>query len=234
MITYASTWNWIFNLNTLLNVFWAGGWLLPCQTTNGCFRNYVHSTPLASKVHCSINGLENSSSPQYSKVQHLFGIAVGLFSAGVGLFLAGVGLFSATVGLRKSPPPTKKSPTPIEKSPPLAKKVLLWSKKVLLEKSPPPTNKVLLQWEKSPVAHTRNILRSSEYIFTHVLLDFGIFWKPGWFGRLPISLLLAASRVPTAPPELNFSTNFDSDSGKETLLPPMYNTWIIFHFWGVE
>ena len=63
--------------------------------------NLCISTPLASKVHCSINGLENSSSPEYSKVQHLFGIAVGLFSAGVGLF-------SATVGLRKSPPPTKK------------------------------------------------------------------------------------------------------------------------------
>merc|ERR1712037_887692 len=74
-----------------------------------------NSTPRASKVHCSINGLENSSSPKYSKVQHLFGIAVGLFSAGVGLF-------SATVGLRKSPPLAKKSPTPIEKSPPLAKK----------------------------------------------------------------------------------------------------------------
>ena len=83
------------------------------------------STPRASKVHCSINGLENSSSPKYSNVQHLFGIAVGLFPAGVGLF-------SVTVGLRKSPPPTKKSPTPIEKSPPLAKKVLLRSKKVLL------------------------------------------------------------------------------------------------------
>ena len=73
------------------------------------YKKYL-STPLASKVHCSINGLENSSSPKYSKVQHLFGIAVGLFSAGVGLF-------SATVGLRKSPPPAKKSPTPTEKSP---------------------------------------------------------------------------------------------------------------------
>ena len=190
-------------------------------------QNFGYSTPLASKVHCSINGLENSSSPKYSKVQHLFGIAVGLFSAGVGLF-------SATVGLRKSPPPTKKSPTPIEKSPPLAKKSPTLIEKSPTWKSPPPTNKVLLQWEKSPVAHTRNILRSSEYIFTHVLLDFGIFWKPGWFGRLPISLLLAASRVPTAPTEWNFSANFDSESGKETLLPPMYNTWIIFHFWGVE
>merc|ERR1712210_273317 len=88
-------------------------------------QNLRNSTPRASKVHCSINGLENSSSPKYSKVQHLFGIAVGLFSAGVGLF-------SATVGLRKSPPLAKKSPTPIEKSPPLAKKVLLRLKKVLL------------------------------------------------------------------------------------------------------
>merc|ERR550519_555522 len=84
--------------------------------------NMKSSTPLASKVHCSINGLENSSSPKYSKVQHLFRIAVGLFSAGVGLFLAGVGLFSATVGLGKSPPPTKESPPPIEKSPPLTQK----------------------------------------------------------------------------------------------------------------
>merc|ERR1719264_599910 len=74
-----------------------------------------HSTPRASKVHCSINGLENSSSLKYSKVQHLFRIAVGLFSAGVGLF-------SATVGLGKSPPPTKKSPPPVEKSPPLTQK----------------------------------------------------------------------------------------------------------------
>ena len=39
--------------------------------------NIVFSTPL-----------ENSSSPEYSKVQHLFGIAVGLFSAGVGLLCA--------------------------------------------------------------------------------------------------------------------------------------------------
>ena len=45
------------------------------------------STPLASKVHCSINGLENSSSTEYSKVQHLFGITVGLFPVGGGLFL---------------------------------------------------------------------------------------------------------------------------------------------------
>ena len=48
--------------------------------------DFVDSTPLASKVHCSINGLENSSSPKYSKVQHLFEITVGLFSFGVGLF----------------------------------------------------------------------------------------------------------------------------------------------------
>ena len=44
------------------------------------------SPPQASKVHCSINGLENSSSTEYSKVQHLFGIAVGLFPVGGGLF----------------------------------------------------------------------------------------------------------------------------------------------------
>jgi len=69
------------------------------------------STPPASKVHCSINGLENSSSTEYFKVQHLFGI-------GVGLFPVGGGLFSVTVGLRKSPTPIKK--------------VLLQSKKVLL------------------------------------------------------------------------------------------------------
>ena len=120
-------------------------WLLQRGVRRAYHRLFLsNSTPLASKVHCSINGLENSSSPQYSKVQHLFGIAVGLFSAGVGLFLAGVGLFPATVGLGKSPPPTKKSPPPIEKSPPLTqksptlteksnlKKVLLRPKKVLL------------------------------------------------------------------------------------------------------
>ena len=83
------------------------------------------SPPQASKVHCSINGLENSSSTEYSKVQHLFGIAVGLFPVGGGLF-------SVTVGLRKSPTPIEKSPPPIEKSPPLIKKVLLQHKKVLL------------------------------------------------------------------------------------------------------
>ena len=99
---------------------------------------YAISTPLASKVHCSINGLENSSSPEYSKVQHLLEITVGLFSVGVGLFFV-------TGGLGKSPPPTKKSPTPTEKSPTLTvksptykksssnqKKVLLQRKKVLL------------------------------------------------------------------------------------------------------
>ena len=99
---------------------------------------YFYSTPLASKVHCSINGLENSSSPEYSKVQHLLEITVGLFSVGVGLFFV-------TGGLGKSPPPTKKSPTPTEKSPTLTvksptykksssnqKKVLLQRKKVLL------------------------------------------------------------------------------------------------------
>ena len=104
-----------------------------------CYRsNFGDSTPLASKVHCSINGLENSSSPEYSKVQHLLEITVGLFSVGVGLFFV-------TGGLGKSPPPTKKSPTPTEKSPTLTvksptykksssnqKKVLLQRKKVLL------------------------------------------------------------------------------------------------------
>ena len=102
------------------------------------FRHLSNSTPLASKVHCSINGLENSSSPEYSKVQHLLEITVGLFSVGVGLFFV-------TGGLGKSPPPTKKSPTPTEKSPTLTvksptykksssnqKKVLLQRKKVLL------------------------------------------------------------------------------------------------------
>ena len=100
--------------------------------------HFINSTPLASKVHFSINGLENSSSPEYSKVQHLLEITVGLFSVGVGLFFV-------TGGLGKSPPPTKKSPTPTEKSPTLTvksptykksssnqKKVLLQRKKVLL------------------------------------------------------------------------------------------------------
>ena len=59
-----------------------------------CPMDIGHSTPLASKVHCSINGLENSSPPEYSKVQRLFEITVGLFSVGVGLFSVGVGLFS--------------------------------------------------------------------------------------------------------------------------------------------
>ena len=100
--------------------------------------DFTISTPLASKVHCSINGLENSSSPEYSKVQHLLEITVGLFSVGVGLFFV-------TGGLGKSPPPTKKSPTPTEKSHTLTvkspshkksssnqQKVLLQRKKVLL------------------------------------------------------------------------------------------------------
>ena len=61
----------------------------------------VISTPPASKVHCSINGLENSSSPEYSKVQHFSGSAVELFSIGVELFSVRVEL--------------EKSSTPIEK-----------------------------------------------------------------------------------------------------------------------
>ena len=116
------------------------------ESPNRKSENFLNSTPPASKVHCSINGLENSSSPEYSKVQHLIRVAVGLFSAGVGLFSAGVGLFSAGVGLGKSPPPTKKSPPPtkkspplIEKSPPLTQKSPTLTKKVLLEKSPPAT-----------------------------------------------------------------------------------------------
>ena len=106
---------------------------------------FIHSTPRASKVHCSINGLENSSSPEYSKVQHLFGIAVGLF-------LVGGGLFSVTGGLGKSPPPTKKSPPPIGKSPTLTQKSPTLTKKVQLEKKSSSNNKkVLLQWEKVPL-----------------------------------------------------------------------------------
>ena len=60
---------------------------------------FNYSTPLASKVHCSINGLENSSSPEYSKVQHLLEITVELFSVGVELFFVGVELFFVTGGL---------------------------------------------------------------------------------------------------------------------------------------
>merc|ERR1711954_43443 len=87
-----------------------------------CFAFYLNSsTPRASKVHCSINGLENSSSPEYSKVQHPFEITVGLFSVGVGLFFV-------TGGLGKSPPPTKKSPTPTEKSPTLTIKSTTYKK----------------------------------------------------------------------------------------------------------
>ena len=44
--------------------------------------NHKVSTPPASKVHCSINGLKNSSSPEYSKVQQFFGIAVADFTVG--------------------------------------------------------------------------------------------------------------------------------------------------------
>ena len=44
--------------------------------------NHKVSTPQASKVHCSINGLKNSSSPEYSKVQKFFGIAVADFTVG--------------------------------------------------------------------------------------------------------------------------------------------------------
>merc|ERR1711954_333798 len=89
-----------------------------------CFAFYLNnSTPPASKVHCSINGLENSSSPEYSKVQHLFEITVGLLSVGVGLFFC----------YRRT----------WKKSSSNQKKVLLQRKKVLLQrkKSPPPTNK---------------------------------------------------------------------------------------------
>ena len=75
----------------------------------------IDSTPLASKVHCSINGLENSSSPEYSKVQHLLEITVGLFSVGVGLFLVGGGLFLSPTVAEKSPTPAEKSPTAILK-----------------------------------------------------------------------------------------------------------------------
>ena len=96
----------------------------------------VHSTPLASKVHGSINGLENSSSPEYSKVQHLLEITVGLFSVGVGLFFV-------TGGLGKSPPPTKKSPTPTEKSPTLTVKSPTYKKSSSNQK------RILLQRKKS-------------------------------------------------------------------------------------
>ena len=139
--------------------------------------NILYSTPRASKVHCSINGLENSSSPEYSKVQHLFGIAVGLFSAGVGLFLAGVGLFPATVGLGKSPPPTKKSPPPVEKSPPLTQKSPTLTEKSNLKKVLLRPKKVLLQRKKSPTLTevTYNKDEKILYIFTSVLQDLEIF-----------------------------------------------------------
>jgi len=105
--------------------------------------DHSNSTPPASKVHCSINGLENSSSLEYSKVQHLFEITVGLFSVGVGLFFV-------TVGLRKSPPPTKKSPTLTEKSPTLTVKSPTYKKSSSNQKkSPPPTKKSPTLTEKA-------------------------------------------------------------------------------------
>ena len=85
-----------------------------CVTLNA-MHNFTHSTPPASKVHCSINGLENSSSPEYSKVQHFSGSAVELFSIGVGLFLVGGGLFLSPTVAEKSPTPAEKSPTAILK-----------------------------------------------------------------------------------------------------------------------
>ena len=101
----------------------------------------ICAVPRASKVHCSINGLENSSSPEYSKVQHLFGIAVGLF-------LVGGGLFSVTGGLGKSPPPIEKSPPPIEKSPTLTQKSPTLTEKVQLEKKSSSNNKKFYSNEK--------------------------------------------------------------------------------------
>ena len=87
------------------------------------------STPPVFKVHCSINGLENSSSPEYSKVQHFFGSAVELFSIGVELFSVGVELGKKFDSDRKSSTlieisstPIEKSSTPIEKSSTLTKK----------------------------------------------------------------------------------------------------------------
>ena len=98
------------------------------------------STPPSSKVHCSINGLENSSSPEYSKVQHFSGSAVELFSIGVELFSVRVEL--------------EKSSTPIEK-------VLLRSKKVLLR-----SNKVLLQSKKVLLWPKLFFLKKKKICFT--------------------------------------------------------------------
>ena len=118
-----------------------------------------YSTPLASKVHCSINGLENSSSSEYSQVQQLFGIAVGLFAVGVGLFFVRVGLFYVRVGLEKSPPLTKKSPPlakksppPTKKSPPLTEKSHLESPTPTMKRSPTPEKK-----SNSNPPHTENV-----------------------------------------------------------------------------
>ena len=51
------------------------------------------------------------------------------------------------------------------------------------------------------------------YVFTWVLQNLEIFWKPGphWFGRFPISPLLATCRVHTEPESFaqSFSTNHD-------------------------
>ena len=98
---------------------------------------YTYSTPLASKVHCSINGLENSSSLEYSKVQHLFEITVGLFSVGVGLFSRYSRTWKKSSLNQKKSYSNGKSPTLTFKSPPLTKKVLLqWKSPTLTFKSP--------------------------------------------------------------------------------------------------
>ena len=110
-----------------------------CTTMSTQLESQTNSTPPASKVHCSINGLENSSSTEYSKVQHLFGIAVGLFPVGGGLFFC----YSRTQkksysdrkkssSNRKKSSSDQKSPPPTQKSPTLTKKVFLIRKKYVL------------------------------------------------------------------------------------------------------
>ena len=104
--------------------------------------NCHNSTPLASKVHCSINGLENSSSPEYSKVQHLFRVAVGLFPLELDFFPLELDLEKVLLRPKKRPPLIEK------KSPPLTQKSPTLTKKVLLEKVPLRPKKVLLRPKK--------------------------------------------------------------------------------------
>ena len=94
----------------------------------------MFSTPPASKVHCSINGLENLSSTEYSKVQHLFGIAVGLFPAGGGLFFCYSRTWKKSYSDRKKSYSNRKKSSSDQKSPPPTHKKSYSDQKSFLDK----------------------------------------------------------------------------------------------------